>query len=227
MIGSVTPPRGAILLSLSALVLVNLVPLFGVVFFGWSVFQVMALFWLENVIIGAYNLLRMATQLLKGEWGILFLMAFFTVHYGMFTAVHGLFVMGIFGQGPPVIDGRIEATPLAAFTLMRQMIDLDPTYLWAAIGLAASHGVSFVLNFMIGGEWKRVDVGTLMFGPYKRVVVLHLTILAGAGAIAMLGAPVWGLVVLVIIKTVVDAFSHWSERKRLAESRAPAGPVAP
>lgn len=227
MLPSPQKPATPVLVSLALLVGANMVPLFGVMFLGWSVFMVMALFWLENVIVGAYNLLRMATQMLKGQFAVIVLMAFFTVHYGMFTAVHGLFVMGIFGHDQPIPGGKIEASPLAAFTLMERMIEADPAYWWAAAGLIASHGVSFLVNFLGSGEWKRVDVGTLMFAPYKRVVVLHLTILAGAGAIALLGAPVWGLVVLVIIKTVVDAWSHLRERARLGGGDAPSGPVAP
>jgi hypothetical protein len=213
--------------SLALLVAANMLPLLGVLFFGWSVFPVMALFWLENVIIGAWNVPRMATQLLRGQWGALFLIPFFTVHYGLFCAIHGLFVMGIFGHDQPIPGGKIEASPLAAFTLMGRLIEADPALWWAAAGMSASHGVSFLVNFLGSGEWKRVDAGTLMFAPYRRVVVLHFTILAGAGAIGLLGAPVWGLVVLVIIKTVVDAAAHLAERKRLAGGAQPTSPVAP
>jgi len=213
--------------SLALLVAANMLPLLGVLFFGWSVFPVMALFWLENVIIGAWNVPRMATQLLRGQWGALFLIPFFTVHYGLFCAIHGLFVMGIFGHDQPIPGGKIEASPLAAFTLMGRLIEADPALWWAAAGMIASHGVSFLVNFLGSGEWKRVDAGTLMFAPYRRVVVLHFTILAGAGAIGLLGAPVWGLVVLVIIKTVVDAAAHLAERKRLAGGAQPTSPVAP
>lgn len=42
------------------LVAANRVPLAGVLFFGWSVFATVLLFWLENVILGAFNVLRMA-----------------------------------------------------------------------------------------------------------------------------------------------------------------------
>lgn len=213
--------------SLAMLVAANMLPLLGVLFFGWSVFPVMALFWLENVIIGAWNVPRMATQLLRGQWGALFLIPFFTVHYGLFCAIHGLFVMGIFGHDQPIPGGKIEASPLAAFTLMGRLIEADPALWWAAAGMIASHGVSFLVNFLGSGEWKRVDAGTLMFAPYRRVVVLHFTILAGAGAIGLLGAPVWGLVVLVIIKTVVDAAAHLAERKRLAGGAQTTSPVAP
>ncbi|MCA3606075.1 MAG: hypothetical protein IOC67_06175 [Methylobacterium sp.] len=221
------PGPSMIRFSLAMLVAANMLPLLGVLFFGWSVFPVMALFWLENVIIGAWNVPRMATQLLRGQWGALFLIPFFTVHYGLFCAIHGLFVMGIFGHDQPIPGGKIEASPLAAFTLMGRLIEADPALWWAAAGMIASHGVSFLVNFLGSGEWKRVDAGTLMFAPYRRVVVLHFTILAGAGAIALLGAPVWGLVVLVIVKTVVDAAAHLAERKRLAGGAQPTSPVAP
>ena len=43
-----------------ALVLANLLPLVGVVFLGWSLLTVLLLYWLENGIVGAYNVARMA-----------------------------------------------------------------------------------------------------------------------------------------------------------------------
>lgn len=39
----------------------NLIPLVGVLFWDWSTFEVVALYWLENVIIGAINILKMIT----------------------------------------------------------------------------------------------------------------------------------------------------------------------
>jgi hypothetical protein len=96
------PGSSSVRFSLAMLVAANLLPLFGVLFSGWSVFIVMSLFWLENVIIGAWNVPRMATQLLRGQWGALFLIPFFIVHYGLFCAIHGLFVMGIFGHDQPI-----------------------------------------------------------------------------------------------------------------------------
>jgi hypothetical protein len=47
--------------SVIALVLANLVPVFGVVFFGWEIFPLIFLFWSENVIIGVFNVLKMLT----------------------------------------------------------------------------------------------------------------------------------------------------------------------
>lgn len=81
-------------LTSSAIVLIvaNLVPLAGALLFYWTVFEIIVLFWAENVLIGALNVLRMSIaaggnaidQALK-----FFLIPFFVLHYGMFTYVHG------------------------------------------------------------------------------------------------------------------------------------------
>src|SRR4030066_590779 len=86
----------------TALVLIaaNLLPLYGVLVLGWAVFPVMVLFWLENIVIGALNILRIlfASPAVPAKWsGKFMLMLFFTVHYGLFTAIHGKFVFSLFG----------------------------------------------------------------------------------------------------------------------------------
>jgi hypothetical protein len=47
--------------SVVVLILANLIPLAGVLFWDWSVFEVVVLYWLENVIIGGINILKMLT----------------------------------------------------------------------------------------------------------------------------------------------------------------------
>ena len=44
-----------------ALIVANLVPLIGVLFLGWSVWNILIVYWLENGIVGAFNVLKMAT----------------------------------------------------------------------------------------------------------------------------------------------------------------------
>jgi len=88
------PPRALVLVA------ANLVPLAGVLFFGWSVFATLLLFWVENVIVGGFNVLRMLWAqpdnplIWVAKAGMI---PFFIVHYGMFTTVHGAFVLTLFG----------------------------------------------------------------------------------------------------------------------------------
>ncbi|MEJ0022031.1 MAG: DUF6498-containing protein [Alphaproteobacteria bacterium] len=93
--------------------IVNLIPVLGVLFGGWSAFALLLLYWLENVVIGVFNIARMiAAGVAKGPGGIaacLFVVPFFAFHYGMFCLVHGIFVWTMFGQGfaqMAALDGR-------------------------------------------------------------------------------------------------------------------------
>ena len=82
---------------------------------------------------------------------------------------------------------------------------------WGALGLAISHGVSFVVNFLGRREYLRTNVARQMFAPYGRLVILHLTIIVGAMVSLFLGSPVGAIAVLVILKTIVDLGFHLRE----------------
>lgn len=201
--------------SVIALVLANLVPVFGVLFFHWEVFPLMFLFWSENVIIGAFNVLKMLTANPESalSWaGKLFLIPFFCVHYGMFTFVHGVFVVGLFGGG---------FRPGAGFPGLETFWRIvHENYLgWAILGLAISRGISFVMNYLVGGEYKRASLQQLMAQPYGRIVVLHLAILGGGFLVMALHSPELGLLVLVALKIAFDLRGHFAERKKFAENQ--------
>jgi hypothetical protein len=195
--------------TLSAVVLVaaNLVPLYGVAALGWSVFDVLLLFWVENVIVGLLNVARMLVASPDDplQWGAkLLFVPFFCFHYGMFTAVHGAFVFGLFGH-------------LKTSGLLQPALWLDTIgarHLWLPVGvLAASHLFSFFWNYIGRGEYRTASAPELMSKPYGRVVVLHLTILFGGFGVQALGSPLWALLLLIILKTGIDLAAHLHEHR--------------
>ena len=50
-----------------SLLIANAIPLWGVIFLGWDAFYIVLLYWTENLIIGFYNVLKMADPE-TGEW---------------------------------------------------------------------------------------------------------------------------------------------------------------
>lgn len=199
----------------------NLIPLAGIAFFGWSLFELIAVYWLENGIIGVYNLARMATVRGGSPTGLErgARMLFFTFHYGLFWAVHGTFVFALFGAGPfggePILGPSPGGGP---FSGPGAMLGFPATGLGLAVAsLVVSHGVSFVQNYLMGGERERLTLDALMTQPYTRVVVLHMTILAGGFAAGFFGSPAWALVVMVVLKIGVDLQAHLAEHAREGE----------
>lgn len=209
------------------LVVANVVPLVGVVAFGWDLFEVMWLYWMENAVIGVYALGRILTSGLMGSHAItwipkLFVSAFFTVHYGFFWLGHGVFVYALFG------DGR--ASP--EFDLSGHLAELTSGGLpvEGLIGLAMSHGASFVLNYLAGGERLEADPVSEMFRPYGRVVILHVVLIAGGFLLLLAGGGVLALALFVVLKTGLDLGihlkAHQMRRKAVASSTGSATPAA-
>ncbi|MEM7502594.1 MAG: DUF6498-containing protein [Pseudomonadota bacterium] len=206
------------------LVLVNLLPVVGVIWLDWSVLEIMLLYWTESIIIGAVNVLRMlssrtvsrlqmtgasvgdserSSALASSKIGLkLFLIPFFAMHFGMFCFGHLMAILFVFSGDAERLS--LNALPPASDTLF-----------WlAAAAILLSHLFSYLVNFIGKGEYRRVALPQLMRQPYGRIVVMHITVIVGAALIDWLDSPVPMLVFLVAVKTVVDLRMHRRERRR-------------
>jgi len=214
------------------LILANLVPLAGVLYFDWSVFDILLLYWAESVIIGIVNVLRMATcrsdqilaglplklangqvpaELLQHLPGFnlaafkFFVIPFFVLHYGGFCYGHLMAVIGLFsGSG---LSGRIS--PMLAQVW-------QPEFWFAVIAMAVSHLFSFASNFIGRNEYRNIGLLQLMNRPYGRIVAMHIAIVFGAGLVMWLGTPLPILMILIVAKIALDLRLHESERVKLA-----------
>lgn len=197
-------------MAIVSLIVANLVPLAAVLSGRWSLFSVMFLYWAENAVIGGYNVLK----ILMAQGGSrpasfasrVPLAIFFSVHYGIFWFVHGVFVFVLFGgQG------------MRGFNLW-QSVQITPD-LWSVLGLVIlSHGISFINNFMGRHEFTRVTPQEQMMQPYGRVVLLHVVLLAGGFLVMGLGQPLPALVLLVVLKIGFDLRAHLAEHGRIKEA---------
>lgn len=201
--------------SLLALGLANALPIAGVLLLGWKVFPLVLLYWLENVVVGGFNvgkLLLAQPQEPAYSVGKLFLIPFFIFHFGMFTLLHGVFVFALFGAKTlPRFDSLAELpAAIRAYHLG-----------WGVLALVVSHGLSFYWNYFQNGEYRRASLPILMMQPYARLVVLHLAVLFGGWIVLTLGSPLLALLVLVALKTAADVRAHQAERHRFMEPARP------
>ena len=199
----------------SALVLIaaNLVPLVGVLSQQWTVLSVLLLYWFENVIIGGFNVLKMACadpKSIASDAIKFFLIPFFMFHYGMFCFVHGMFILALFGH-----TRNFSPSPAVFVAALR-----NAGVGFAALAIAVSHAFSFFHNYLFGGEFRRTTPQLLMAQPYARVVVLHVTILIGGAAASALGQPTIALILLIALKTGFDLRAHLAERRKHAVEAA-------
>lgn len=135
---------------------------------------------------------------------------FFTVHYGLFTLVHGIFVITLFSS---LRDG---GTYEEFFGVLREAVLGDAGFFIALAVLAALQLMDFV-------DWRRKPPpekpSDLMAGPYGRIIILHVTILFGGFLILQMGTPVAGVLLLIALKLAADLLQIAGFKSRTRSSR--------
>lgn len=184
------------LLSIIPLIIVNLIPLIGVLFLDWSLFQVLFLYWTESGVIGVYNIFKLIKV---SGWASVLVVPFFIIHYGMFMGIHLMFLVGFFGSG---------LNSNSFFPSFEVLTSLFRTVAVPTMILVISHGISFFWNFIGHREYEHTNGPTQMNAPYKRIVIMHLTIIFGAWVVVAFKEPILGVVLLVVLKIIIDLFSH-------------------
>jgi hypothetical protein len=170
---------------------------------GWSLGELMWVFWIQSIIIGLINIVRIMSvrefenengNPAKARAGATFMAkisacSFFAVHYGFFHVVYAIFLTDFW--------------PLEQYDAAQIQ-----SVLVCAGGFLAAHVFSFAHNVRRDFQAHKPKLGRLFFYPYIRIIPMHLTILIGT----VLGAQ--GMMVLfLLLKTGADVGMHAVERR--------------
>jgi Family of unknown function (DUF6498) len=138
----------------------NVIPVAGVLFFGWHALSLVVFYWIENVVIGVFNAVKIliagATKDAAQRIFSIVLVPFFCFHYGMFCFVHGVFVFAIFTISDAFRDGA--APPGDPFDLparVGELLAADNNLLWAVALLVAVQAGAFVVFWLAGKSGAR------------------------------------------------------------------------
>ena len=209
-----------------ALIAANLVPLIGVLFYGWNVVFVLALFWIENLVIGLFNLLKMWTLAAANrQLAAVPTSLFFVVHYGIFCMGHGTLLWSLLNMGELPVDQYFPNASSGFASLFAQggtvfmgfFAEFGKPLALAVLALVGSHCVAFIETFVLSGEIWRKRVGELMGEPYPRILIMHIGLLGGALLLERLGSPTWLLALLVVMKIIVDVSRYRRKKHELLE----------
>ncbi|AOE50280.1 DUF6498-containing protein [Kangiella sediminilitoris] len=183
-----------------AIALGNAIPFIGVLLGYWSAFDLIFLYWFENIIIGIFAICRMTIRpdnpALFAIGGIFF-SAFFCLHYGMFTYGHGLFISSFFE------DYLISGSSSSRYSL----IDVIG-YMFSNRGVQLTLLAMFIahlVEYIIAYRKKNIDAITAeMSKPYKRILVLHIAIIVGGFIATQFENSIGVALVIIAMKTYYD-----------------------
>jgi hypothetical protein len=208
-------------------ILSNLLPILGIVFLNWDLTSLLFLYWAESAVIGFYHVIRIIRSSAPSELKA-FLAPFFSLHFGGFMVGHAifLFVITFILSERGLLDPSLESA-----NLMLTNVVMDPL---SAPALIFAMVWPFLIAYMISHgfetfqeqpalEPSKDEVMQLLFSPYKRIVVMHLTIIFGIGAFVGLSVlPVVGHLagtaiiplVFIGIKTIVEFRQTFSPKRK-------------
>jgi hypothetical protein len=200
----------------------DLAPIIAVLFWGWGAAALIMLYWIENVVIGAYVVPRMIIASVGrhgpvGLLGCVFGVPFFIFHYGMFCAVHGIFLLVLFRSA----ENPMMASPDMLVMLTRLFtgsLSFAQHMNWIVALVVAAHGAVFVYDFLLKGGWKESTFDQEMGAPYGRVVILHLGIFVIGGALMLLGDPTIGALFLVLARAALGLHVNMQPKKKPSEA---------
>jgi hypothetical protein len=191
----------------------NLVPLGGVLTWGWDPFQLLMLYWMETVILAGWTMARigvmppaeLGTMTVNGRERTAtnrMLVGFFSLHSGMFIAVHFLFLWLLFSDG---WTGRVRGP----VTFVRQLV-ID-SGAWIPLLFAFVAGlISYLVErqrsiaAMTAPDGKAQDrVGSVVGALYVRIVVMQVAIIAGGWFAKEYGSKA-PLLIVIVLKTLFD-----------------------
>jgi hypothetical protein len=196
------------------LIAVNLLPVAGVWFWGWSAVEAFIVYALETLIIGIITIFKLAVaSFAKGnnEWpangkvtrqsGIFFIL-FFIAHFGIFAAVQ----TAIFSQSAKI-------TPPGSgmfhfFFNWYTYINKDIALMLLAFVI--SNLVRTFIPFIRNEQYKTTPMILLMFQPYGRIVIQQFTVILGS-MFLQFGLDKIFILIFVVIRIFFELFVNYEK----------------
>lgn len=199
------------------LIVANLVPLFGVLFWGWSGKAIIVIYILETVIIGLLNVLKMITvYILNGTknepplppnpdntimvtgWGLI---PFFVFHYFFFIFIQSV----LFFAFSSMWDKSNPHEPYELINNFLPLINGEARY--ALIVFAIANGAYLINDFIISGKYATESLVGLMMQPYKRIFVQQFVVILGGFVFMLSGNATIVAIIFIVLKTAADYLS--------------------
>lgn len=247
LLGDLGPPAAlglagqspaATLLQAALIVVTNVIPLVGMFAFGWDLFPVLLLYWLETCAIGVFTLVKIVLALpgykpvpgrsvrywrqgkdssqsastteVKRKWAI---PPTFALIYGGMMLMYGVFIIGLIG-------GKHSAA--AAL----ETLSVFPGGIMLVVSaLCVEHAVAAYFDFFGGPAWARSDPIFHFIRSFPgRFLLLHLVVILGGVATHLFSLPRLTMVLFIVLKLCGDLLSlalasagQWRRTPPLAE----------
>lgn len=182
-----------------------------------TLFQLVFVYWWEALWIGLFSGLKLLTASLFGSpyenrWVDVSRGSGIFLSLLAIVKSAGVFMLLLIFTGVALVVAQQELSGTDGSDFVREQAML---ILKCSLIFLLSHGLSFILNFLMLGEFRRARFGTLLWQPFKRSLALFITVVvsltalqAYPGILSMTTYPA----LLIVVKLAWDYYLHKRER---------------
>lgn len=222
-----------------AILFFNLLVLFFVIFYPEDKYIVVAAYFLETLIIGMFNVVKMVIITMFNPTGNdrlgndpawksnvdfkspvaknMFLIIFFIFHFGLFYFVQLVFLNVLatgFGSGFPA-QSSFFPNP---FTFFPAALGKQGVYI--ILTILAVQFFSFFYSFLIREEYKVTSCTRQGMQPYGRILVQQFVVIIGSFFIIIIQHAIVFSILLVLFKTFIDLYIFRRMDNKMADQPA-------
>lgn len=187
-----------------------------------SLFQLVLVYWWECLWIGLFSALKLIVASIIGDpyenrWATVSRGAAFLTSIVVIGFVSTAFfsVLGVVGIGIMWAYDQFEA-PIESL----QGFDNITIIIGTSLLFLAGHGISFIANFLVLGEFRHARVASLVALPFKRCLAVGVLVFASITIILFLpqlASKTAFATIVIVLKLAWDMLLHHRERARFAE----------
>ena len=190
-----------------------------------TLFQLVLVYWWECFWIGLFCALKLIVASLAGDpyenrWA--------TVSKGS-AVIMSILVIGFVSTSFFSLLGGVGIAILWAQDAFgaagtdSDALDSISVIIGTSLLFLAGHGISFVVNFLVLGEYKHARVGRLVALPFKRCLAVGVMVAASFAIVLLfplVDSTAAFAAIVIVIKLIWDVFLHYRERRRFAADTA-------
>ncbi len=230
-------------LSIISLIIANIYPLLGVIFWGWDISNLLMIYWIETLIVGFFTIIKMQhskyvrlDNKTKPEENKLYtkiegdkfkglatpymkkVCIWIFVGIYCFTAfVHLMFLISmLFNRNTfgLLINGFFPS--LEKYSQFEAFhLDIGALILPVFL-LFLSHGVSFIVNFIGKQEAETIAINDQLGAPFERVYIMQFAIVFGSFFLEFINFSLAAPIILLIAKTWFDVKFHGKQHEKMS-----------
>jgi len=191
--------------------LMNIVPLLGVIFANWSIFALIYAYWLETLGFSFFNAIKIASAQNSDTRPPHIVKAFTYLAFHVFILLfYMVFILVFIGV---MIAGKQEGIKFASYLMF-----IEPSFRYAILTLFMTKTVEFVSEYFMSGVFKTARPEDYNAFFNIRIILIHVVIVLGVFANQFISKSFgenYGVIafafVFVVAKSIADTVVYYTD----------------